>query len=69
MLNKKIFIAYSNDPPSIGESIEEAAYQINESDMYTVTTWKDLSISGHFIIEKICKSIEECEIFTSRCIF
>ncbi len=63
MLNKKIFIAYSNEPATIGESIEEAAYQINDSGIYTVTTWKNLSVAGHFIIDKICKGIEDCEIF------
>lgn len=63
MPNKKIFIAYSNEPPTIGESVEEAAFQINESDIYTVTTWKNLSVAGHFIIEKICRGIEDCDIF------
>lgn len=63
MSNKKVFIAYSYEPLSIGESIEEAAFQINEAGIYTVTTWKNLSVAGHFIIEKICKGIEECEIF------
>ena len=63
MPNKKIFIAYSDEPPTIGESVEEAVSQINESDIYTVTTWKNLSVAGHFIIEKICKGIEDSEIF------
>lgn len=57
------FVAYSSDPPSIGETIEEAIKVINKSNDVKLVSWKSLENSGRYVIDSICKTISESNIF------
>ena len=57
------FVAYSSDPPSIGETIEEAIKIINKSNDVKLVSWKNLENSGRYVIDSICKTISESNIF------
>lgn len=58
------FFAYGSETPACGEAIEAAIREINNSSHpVKITSWKELSIGGNFLISKILRSIEENEIF------
>lgn len=46
----KGFVAYSSNPLSTGETIEEAINVINTSNFLNLTSWKNLDNSGRYII-------------------
>ncbi len=59
----KGFFAYSNEPESVGETIENAILKINEIGKLNLKSWKRMDISGKLIIDEICDEIDACDIF------
>ncbi|HAF94810.1 MAG: hypothetical protein A2X34_02510 [Elusimicrobia bacterium GWC2_51_8] len=59
----KGFLAYPSDPPHASEIMREAAATINETQLYDIITWQDLTVSGNIIIKSICEAIDDSEIF------
>lgn len=62
-MTKKGFFAYSSEPEYCGEFIEEALVSINKSGIATLSSWKDLNITGKLIIYPILKAIERADFF------
>ncbi|MEB2281100.1 hypothetical protein LAV73_14020 [Lysinibacillus xylanilyticus] len=63
MSNIKAFYAYSSHKPDLLEDIRGAVKLINESQLISITTWENLSISGKYIVNGILESIDECDLF------
>lgn len=57
------FFAYSGQPKSSGDSIEEAIKIINDAGNILLTSWKTNSINGKTIIEDIIKAIDNADYF------
>lgn len=57
------FFAYSSQPPSVGESIEEAIGIINSSDIASLKSWKSYTVNGKLIIDEVTKAIDESDYF------
>ncbi|WP_342089446.1 P-loop ATPase, Sll1717 family [Dyadobacter sp. OTU695] len=57
------FFAYSSQPSSSGEAIEEAVREINKGNLATITTWRGLRISGRIIIKEILDQIDKSDFF------
>lgn len=60
---KNAFFAYSSYPHNCEDIIEKAIIQINKGGSYNITSWKQLSINGKFIINEIVKAIEGSDLF------
>ena len=59
----KAFFAYPSSRPILGESIREAALQINNGRRVNIQTWEDRRSGGNLIIRTICDAIDEAELF------
>jgi nucleoside 2-deoxyribosyltransferase len=57
------FFAYSGQPKSVGESIEEAIRLINDSGIASLRSWRSFTINGQLIIDEVTKAIDEAEYF------
>ena len=57
------FFAYSGQPKSAGESIEEAIKNINNSGIAFLESWKSYRINGNFIINAIIRAIDKADYF------
>jgi hypothetical protein len=57
------FFAYSGQPKSSGDSIEEAIKIINDAGDVLLTSWKKFSINGRTIIEDVIKAIDNADYF------
>jgi len=53
LAKKKAFYAYAGNQKNLLEDINEAVKTINNSGEVVITTWKDLLISGKYIIDGI----------------
>lgn len=62
---KTIFIAYSNNPADIGNTIEESARQLATSEVYKVKTWRQMSIPGHFLATEVRAEIDGNDVFAA----
>ena len=58
-----VFFAYGNEPKSTSETIETAIANINQCDIFNIKSWRDINISGKYVIDEICSEIEKCDIF------
>jgi hypothetical protein len=59
----KCFVAYPSIPASIPETIKGAVEEINKNEECHIKTWEDCAISGKFIIDVICREIDESDLF------
>ena len=57
------FFAYSSNPRSAADAIEEAAKQINQSCLCKMKTWKNLETDGRLIIREITEGIDASDFF------
>lgn len=57
------FFAYPSNPPILKESIQEAVHILNVKGHVSIKTWEDCSISGNFIVDTICREINEADLF------
>ena len=57
------FFAYSGQPKSVGESIEEAISSINNSGVASLKSWKNYTVNGKIIIDEVTKAIDEADYF------
>jgi Cdc6-like AAA superfamily ATPase len=57
------FFAYSGQPKSVGESIEEAITIVNSSEIALLKSWKDYIVNGKLIINEVTKAINESDYF------
>jgi len=57
------FYAYASLPAEIGQTIEEAASNVNSGATIGVETWQALDIAGQFISEKVLEGIDSCDFF------
>lgn len=57
------FFAYSGQPKSVGESIEEAIKLINDSGIALLMSWKSYTVNGQLIIDEVTKAIDEVDYF------
>ncbi|ALM48946.1 hypothetical protein AMR72_08625 [Flavobacterium psychrophilum] len=57
------FFAYGSEYHSSGECIEEAILQINEGGEVHISSWKELQVSGKFIISEVLKAIDKAYFF------
>lgn len=57
------FFAYASLPPSIPETIKAAIETINKSQVVEMISWETLSISGRYIIQQICDTIDDSDFF------
>jgi len=60
---KNGFFAYSGQPKSVGESVEEAITIINGSNVSSLKSWKSYTINGKLIIDEVTKAIDESDYF------
>lgn len=58
----KGFFAYPYTP-SISEVVRNAISRINASQMVSLKPWEQCNVSGKFIIQEICKEIDEAALF------
>jgi hypothetical protein len=59
------FFAYSAKPPSVAESVDHAigAMHKDYGSLVEVCSWKDLQVTGKFLIDEICAAINKCDLF------
>lgn len=57
------FFAYSSNPKTSGESIEEAIVKINSQNITEITSWKNLTVSGRLIIDEVVSAINSASYF------
>lgn len=62
-MKSKGFFAYGSQYVSSGECIEEAIEIINRSAEVEIISWKQLKISGKFIVNEVLDHIERCDFF------
>jgi len=62
-MGEKGFFAYGSTPTSSGECIEEAIKIINSSHEVELSSWKQLKISGKYLISSILDAIDNCDFF------
>lgn len=60
---EKCFYAYPSEPIALVETIEKAIKKIQQKKIVDVRGWKSVSITGNFIINEICKEINNCSVF------
>ena len=58
----KSFFAYPAETP-LRESIQEAVRRLNAQGHITITTWEDCPTGGNFIVNTICREIDEADLF------
>lgn len=59
----KAFFAYPSSRPTLRESIQKAAHILNASGQVNIKTWEDCQTGGTFIIDTICREIDEADLF------
>lgn len=59
----KAFFAYPSSRPTLRESIQKAANILNASGQVNIKTWEDCQTGGTFIIDTICREIDEADLF------
>lgn len=59
----KAFFAYPSSGKTLKEAIQEAVPILNKSRLVNIKRWEEYSIGGNFIINTICDSIDEAELF------
>jgi len=57
------FFAYSGQPKSVGESIEEAIGLINSSGIASLKSWTSYTVNGKQVIDEVTKAIDESDYF------
>ncbi|GAX39034.1 P-loop ATPase, Sll1717 family [Nodularia sp. NIES-3585] len=57
------FFAYSGQPNSVGESVEEAIKLINGSEVALLKSWKSYAINGKLIVDEVTIAIDESDYF------
>ncbi|BAS60082.1 hypothetical protein NIES2135_67240 (plasmid) [Leptolyngbya boryana NIES-2135] len=57
------FFAYSGQPRSVGESIEEAINLINGSGVAALKSWRNYVVNGKLIIDEVSRAIDEADCF------
>lgn len=57
------FFAYSSEPKSAGECIEEAIIELNKTDDVNILSWKKLKNNGKLIISEILQTIDKSDFF------
>jgi Cdc6-like AAA superfamily ATPase len=57
------FFAYSGQPKSVGESIEEAITLVNDSGIALLRSWKSYTVNGKLIIDEVTRAIDESDYF------
>ena len=57
------FFAYSGQPKSVGESIEDAIIHINNSGIASLKSWTNYTVNGKLIIDEVTKAIDESDYF------
>jgi len=62
-MNENGFFAYGSHPASSGECIEEAIKIINVTHEVQLSSWKQLNISGKYLISSILDAIDNCDFF------
>lgn len=60
---KKGFFAYSSNPPFCEDAIENAVTEINSGGIAKINSWKELKISGKFVIDEVLKAIHSADFF------
>ena len=58
----KSFFAYPAETP-LRESIQETVRRLNAQGHITITTWEDCPTGGNFIVNTICREIDEADLF------
>lgn len=59
----KGFLAYPSSAPSLGESLKEAANELNASLPVNLRAWEECSVGGKFVMGEICREIDEASLF------
>lgn len=62
-MKSKGFFAYGSQYASSGECIEEAIEIINQNDEVNIISWKQLKISGKFVVNEVLDHIDKCDFF------
>jgi hypothetical protein len=57
----RVFIGYSSQPAQVGTTIETAAGAMRSSGR-EISTWRQLDIPGHFIIDKVLEGIDSADL-------
>ena len=58
------FYAYPAHPKDIGDTIERALTEVNNTNnAITLSSWKAMDIAGHFISEEVLNGIDNCNHF------
>ena len=60
---KNGFFAYSNQPTSARESIEEAIEIINSYGTVLLKSWTSYNVNGKLVIDEVTKAIDEVDYF------
>lgn len=57
------FYAYPSSPKSVGDAVEAAVEHLNGGQIVSIQSWTKTKVGGKFIIQEICKTIDDSEIF------
>jgi len=57
------FVAYPSQPPLLAETIRSAINEINKGNRVSLKSWEDCKVGGKVVIEELCRSIDQAEIF------
>lgn len=60
---QKGFYAYSSRPTFIKDVVEDAVKEINAGGTCQLMTWRDMTVTGKFIINEIITDINSCDFF------
>jgi len=62
---RRVFFAYPSRPESEREAVAKAADEIALLNIADVTTWQDLAISGHLVVDKIKTAIDRSHLLAA----
>ncbi len=57
------FFAYSSQPISVSESVEDAIQMINQSGLAILKSWRGYEVNGKLIFDEVTKAINEADYF------
>ena len=61
MKDRRAFIAYPSIPKQLGDTLQEAALQVNRLNEISVETWAQMDIPGRFIADDVLSNIDNAD--------
>ena len=59
---ERAFFGYASEPALTRQIVAAGADKVRGLGLVEVTTWEDLVVSGHLIIDEVTRAIDECDV-------